>query len=108
MLVEVGLWFRGLKYESMTAAARPMSPMRGLARKTKTWTTSLNVAPAAVDPHSADQLVLPLALADGPSAFTVSRVTSHLLTNIDVIRRFVEREIVSKEEEGRPGSVQIT
>src|SRR5262249_13274554 len=53
----------------------------------------LAASPAAVDPHSADQIVLPLALADGPSAFTVTQVTSHLLTNIAVIRQFIEREI---------------
>ena len=31
----------------------------------------LRAAPAAVDAHSADQLVLPLALAEGPSEYTV-------------------------------------
>src|SRR5262249_47944707 len=31
--------------------------------------------PAAVDPHSADQLVLPLALTAGPSEYSVSAVT---------------------------------
>src|SRR5438552_1305362 len=46
----------------------------------------LAAAPAAVDPHSADQIVLPLAMAKGTSQFTVTAVTSHLLTNIAVIR----------------------
>jgi RNA 3'-terminal phosphate cyclase (ATP) len=60
-----------------------------------------------VDAHSADQLVLPLALADGPSEFAVSRVTRHLLTNIDVIRHFVDRPITICGEEDQPGSVSI-
>jgi RNA 3'-terminal phosphate cyclase (ATP) len=64
-------------------------------------------APAAVDLHSADQLVLPLALADGPSRFTVARVTLHLLTNVAVIRRFVERDIACEGEEDAPGTVRI-
>lgn len=67
----------------------------------------LDVAPAAVDLHSADQLVLPLALAEGPSAFSVAEVTRHLLTNVTVIRHFVERDIVCEGEEGGPGWVRI-
>jgi RNA 3'-terminal phosphate cyclase (ATP) len=64
-------------------------------------------APAAVDAHSADQLVLPLALAEGPSEYTVAEVTKHLTTNIAVIRRFVEREIHCEGKEGGPGIVRI-
>ena len=32
--------------------------------------------------HSADQIVLPLALAEGPSEYRVAEVTPHLTTNI--------------------------
>jgi RNA 3'-terminal phosphate cyclase (ATP) len=67
----------------------------------------LDAAPAAVDCHSADQIVLPLALADGPSEYTVSAVTQHLLTNVAVIRRFVDRDIVCEGNEGEPGRVLI-
>lgn len=67
----------------------------------------LIASPAAIDFHSADQIVLPLALAEGPSAFTVTHVTSHLLTNIAVIRQFVEREITCEGEEGQPGLIKI-
>jgi RNA 3'-terminal phosphate cyclase (ATP) len=65
-------------------------------------------APAgSVDLHSADQLVLPLALAAGPSSFRVARVTSHLLTNLAVIRRFIERDLRCEGSEGKPGCVEI-
>jgi RNA 3'-terminal phosphate cyclase (ATP) len=67
----------------------------------------LRAAPAAVDARSADQLVLPLALAEGPSAFTVAEVTSHLFTNVAVIRRFLEREIPCEGTEGAPGWVRV-
>jgi len=67
----------------------------------------LAAAPAAVDPHSADQIVLPLVFAEGPSAFTVSEITSHLLTNIAVIRQFIERDMNCEGEEGRSGLVRI-
>jgi RNA 3'-terminal phosphate cyclase (ATP) len=48
---------------------------------------------APVDPHSADQIVLPLAFADGPSEFRTGEVTKHLTTNVAVIQHFVERKI---------------
>jgi RNA 3'-terminal phosphate cyclase (ATP) len=60
-----------------------------------------------VDAHSADQLVLPLALAEEPSFFHVAEVTSHLLTNIAVIRRFLDREVTCEGQEGAPGVVCI-
>ena len=67
----------------------------------------LRAAPAAVDAHSADQIVLPLALAEGPSEYGVVELTEHLVTNIRVIRRFVEREIVGEGHLGMPGIVRI-
>ena len=65
------------------------------------------VAHAAVDPHSADQILLPLALAPGRSVFTVSEVTEHLRTNADTIRAFLDRSITIEEPqgEGQPGRV---
>jgi RNA 3'-terminal phosphate cyclase (ATP) len=66
-----------------------------------------DAAPAAVDAHSGDQLVLPLALAEGPSVYTVAEVTTHLVTNVAVIRQFVERDIACDGERGQPGSVRI-
>jgi RNA 3'-terminal phosphate cyclase (ATP) len=67
----------------------------------------LRTVPARVDLHSGDQLVLPLALAEGPSIYRVTEVTQHLLTNIAVIRRFVEREICVEGTEGGPGVVRV-
>ena len=60
-----------------------------------------------VDAHSADQLVLPLALAAEASVLHVSQITQHLLTNVAIIRKFVDREIVCEGEEGKPGVVRI-
>ncbi|MFO0949685.1 MAG: RNA 3'-terminal phosphate cyclase, partial [Isosphaeraceae bacterium] len=51
----------------------------------------------AVDPHSADQILLPLALAEGPSEYTVSEVTEHLRTNVRTVREFIDREITLEE-----------
>ena len=64
-------------------------------------------ADAPVDPHSADQLVLPLMLADGASEYRVSAVTRHLTTNIAVIRNFIDREVSVDGDEGAAGVVRI-
>jgi len=67
------------------------------------------VKDAAVDPHSADQILLPLAFAAGRSEFTVSEVTEHLRTNIETIGAFLERSITVEAPEGenQPGRVTI-
>jgi RNA 3'-terminal phosphate cyclase (ATP) len=64
---------------------------------------------AAVDPHSADQILLPLAFAPGRSEFTVSAVTEHLRTNADTIRAFLDRSITIEETgaDNRSGTVVI-
>jgi len=63
---------------------------------------------AAVDPHLADQLILPLALAAGPSAFTTSQITQHLLTNIWVVEQFLPVRFQIEGQEGEPGQVTVT
>lgn len=60
-----------------------------------------------VDPHSADQILLPLAFSNDASEFAVSEVTNHLLTNISTIRRFVDREITCEGFVGGKGMVRI-
>jgi RNA 3'-terminal phosphate cyclase (ATP) len=47
---------------------------------------------AAVDPHLADQLLLPMALAGGGS-FSTLKPSLHTRTNIDIIRRFIDLPI---------------
>jgi RNA 3'-terminal phosphate cyclase (ATP) len=67
----------------------------------------LRASTGVVDSHSADQILLPLALAEGPSIYRVTEVTSHLLTNVTVIRHFLDREITWEGEEGHPGTVHL-
>ena len=61
----------------------------------------------AVDEHLADQILLPLALANGPSVFRTARVTLHLLTHAQVIRFFLPAQIEIEGAEGQPGTVTI-
>ncbi len=60
---------------------------------------------AAVDPHLADQIVLYLAQAQGPSAMITSEITSHLLTNLWVIEQFLGPIFEVKGNLGERGEV---
>ena len=62
---------------------------------------------APVDPHLADQLLLPMALADGTSRMVTSAVTGHLLTNLTVLQTFLPvQATVERVREG--GTVVVT
>lgn len=61
----------------------------------------------ALDPHLADQLIPYLALARGSSKFTTSRITRHLLTNIWVVKQFVDADVQVEGKEGEAGMVIV-
>ncbi|MCS7283508.1 MAG: RNA 3'-terminal phosphate cyclase [Anaerolineae bacterium] len=63
---------------------------------------------APVDPHLADQLLLPMALAAGTSRFVTSAITGHLLTNLTVIQAFLPVQVRVDGEVGQPGVVVLT
>ena len=59
----------------------------------------------AVDPHLADQIVLYLAQARGPSVLATSEITSHLLTNLWVIEQFLGPRFVVRGNLGERGEI---
>jgi len=59
---------------------------------------------AAADRYLADQLVLPLALAEGPSQFTTEAVTQHLQTCAWVVNQFLPGRVRVEGKLGEPGS----
>ncbi len=61
----------------------------------------------ALDPHLADQVLLPLALAKGLSRYTTSQVTAHLATVAWVAERMLGREIVVQGPQGGYGEVAV-
>jgi RNA 3'-terminal phosphate cyclase (ATP) len=61
----------------------------------------------AVDPWLADQLLLPLAMAEGPSELRTSEITAHLLTNAEVVRAFLPVGIAVEGRAGGPGTVRV-
>ena len=64
---------------------------------------NIEAAEGAVDYHSADQILLPLAFAEGRSVYTVTHLTEHLRTNIRTIGAFLDRPIRVEEVDGGAG-----
>jgi len=62
---------------------------------------------ATVDPFLADQILLPLVLAEEPSTFSVSRLTQRFLTMVWVIKQFTPIHITVRGLENGPGVIRI-
>jgi RNA 3'-terminal phosphate cyclase (ATP) len=58
---------------------------------------------AVVDTHLTDQLILPLALAAGDSILATSQITQHTLTNIHIVRQFLETDIRIEQDDAGGG-----
>jgi RNA 3'-terminal phosphate cyclase (ATP) len=63
---------------------------------------------AAIDQFLADQLLIPLSMAHSPSQIYTTKVTQHLLTNAEVIHRFLPVQIDISGEIGEPGFINVT
>jgi RNA 3'-phosphate cyclase len=61
----------------------------------------------AIDQYLADQLLLPLTFASGPSRLRTSKITRHLLTNAQVLRSFLPVQIDIEGDLGTPGLISI-
>jgi RNA 3'-phosphate cyclase len=64
-------------------------------------------AEGALDPHLADQIIPYLAFSPDASEFTTSRISRHLLTNIWVVKQFLDIDIRIEGNEGDRGRVII-
>jgi RNA 3'-terminal phosphate cyclase (ATP) len=62
---------------------------------------------AAVDRYLADQLLIPMALAHGQSSFTTDSISRHLLTNVHLLRQWLDASIVIQEMPGQLGRVSV-
>jgi len=71
------------------------------------WLERFLATNGALDEYLADQLLLPLAFAEGPSELRTAKVTPHLLTNAEIIRAFGAAEIEIAGETGKPGLVRV-
>lgn len=60
-----------------------------------------------IDEYLADQLIIPLALTKGTSQFISPRITQHLLTNIEIVKRFLPVTIDVLGSLNEEGSIKI-
>lgn len=63
--------------------------------------------PCTVDPYLADQILLPLVLAETSSTFSVSRLTPRFMTIVWVVKQFTPIHITVRGSENRQGTVTI-
>lgn len=73
-------------------------PSEAVAEKAITILLGFHDSNTAADRHLADQLVLPLALAEGASMLSVEAITLHLRTNLHTVRAFLDRAIDLDED----------
>jgi RNA 3'-terminal phosphate cyclase (ATP) len=73
---------------SFSAYGRLGRPAEAVAEQAAAALREHHASAAAVEPHLADQLLLPLSIAAGASEFTVPRSTGHLMTNAWTIGQF--------------------
>ncbi len=82
-------------------------PAESVADEAADEAVAFRDAKAPVDPHSADQLLLPLALSDDASEYKASAITRHTTTNVETVRKFVDRTILIEHTEGKTGIVRL-
>jgi RNA 3'-terminal phosphate cyclase (ATP) len=73
---------------SFSAHGRQGKPSETVAEEAVAALRAHHASAAAVELHLADQLLVPLAIAAGPSHFTTARPTAHLATNAWTIEQF--------------------
>lgn len=62
---------------------------------------------ADVDKYLADQLLIPLALASGPSQFTADQLTLHTVTNADLLRQWLNVDINIQGKIGQTAEISV-
>ncbi len=98
----------GLLSAGFSALGERGKPAEKLAEEAVDALAGFLASGAAVEAHLADQLVVPLALTPGESRFSTNRVTSHLMTVLEVVRVFLpEVEVRVAGEPGGPGTVYV-
>jgi len=86
---------------------KPGKPAERVADDTINSFESFMTTSGVVDEYLADQLLLPLAFASGTSSFNSPKITNHLITNADVIKKFIDVKIDISGKIGQPGLVTI-
>ncbi len=99
--------YEGLR-SGFSALGRRGKPAEEVAQEAVDQLLAHQASDAALDLHLADQVLLPLAFAAGPSRFSTERITGHLETNARVVERFGAARVTLDEGEGATGRVTVT
>lgn len=91
------------EYEESLAASFPAhgrqgKPSETVAEEAVAALRAHHASGAALELHLADQLLVPLAIAAGPSHFATARSTAHLVTNAWTIEQFGIARITIEED----------
>jgi len=92
--------------EVVTAFGRIGASSEAVAAEAAGEARAYLASAAPVGAHLADQLILPMALAAG-GRFTTATPSSHTLTNIGVVRLFLDASMALAEIEGAGWSVAV-
>ncbi len=99
--------FLWLPQAGFSALGRPGLPSDQVAEAAVAELRAFVDNHAGVDPHLADQLLLPAALAQGESFFTTSALTDHTLTQAALLRRWLAVDIEIEGERGRAAAIRV-
>lgn len=104
--------FLGAEYArgrgGVTALGARGKPAETVAEEAVAGLLAYHRSGAAVDAFLADQLIVPAALADGPTVFTTERLTRHLTTNAWVVGQFGLARVDVSSLGGGLGLVKVT
>ncbi len=85
---------------TFSAYGRQGKPSEAVAEEAVAPLREHHASMAAIEVHLADQLLLPLSIAGGPSVFTSARSTKHLVTNAWVIGEFGVADVTVEPSAG--------
>lgn len=90
-----------------TALGERGKPAERVADEAVDLLLSFLASGACVDRFLADQILLPLVMTKLPCNYTTDYISSHLITNAEVIRSFLPVDIQIQGLQGEPGKVTI-
>jgi len=82
-------------------------PAEAVADEAATEAIAFQETNCPVDLHSADQLLLPTVFSPSASEYRTAEITRHLTTNVETVRKFLDRTIEVDAQEGNPGTVRV-
>lgn len=100
--------FLWLPQAGFSSLGRPGLPADKVAERAVAELLAFVDNMVAVDQHLADQLLLPLALAEGESSYTTNILTLHTITSAQLLGQWLDVTITIDGELGQPAAISIS